>query len=70
MKNSFLIIIFSFFFFVNGMTENLFIESKNITVDKDKEVSIFENDVKVITEDNKVIKSDYAEYNKKRLFNF
>ena len=52
------------------MTENLFIESKNITVDKDKEVSIFENDVKVITEDNKVIKSDYAEYNKKRLFNF
>ena len=48
------------------MTENLFIESKNITVDKDKEVSIFENNVKVVTDDNKVIESDYAEYNKKK----
>ena len=55
----------SFFFnsFLNA--ENLLIQAKNISLDKNKEISIFEKKVIVKTEDGKVIKSDYAEYNKK-----
>ena len=47
--------------------ENLVIEAKNISLDKNKETSIFEREVIVKTENNKIIKSDYAEYNKKKL---
>ena len=46
--------------------ENLVIEAKNISLDKNKETSIFEKEVIVKTDDNKIIKSDYAEYNKKK----
>ena len=48
--------------------ENLFIQSKNITIDKNKEISIFENEVLVRTEENNEIISDYAEYDKKQSF--
>ena len=43
--------------------ENIFIEAKNISLDKEKEVSIFRNDVTVKTIDKKIT-SQYAEYNK------
>ena len=45
--------------------ENLFIQSKNISIDKNKEVSIFKNDVLIKTQEKSTIKADYAEYNKK-----
>ena len=53
---------------MNSMSsaENLVIEAKNISLDKNKETSIFEKEVIVKTDDNKIIKSDYAEYNKKK----
>ena len=46
--------------------ENIKISSKNITIDKDKNTTIFENQVSVTTNDGDNIKSEYAEYNKER----
>ena len=46
------------------MAENVSIESKTITLDKNKEISIFENQVKIITEENEIIESNFAEYNR------
>ena len=40
------------------------LNSKNISVDKQSQISIFENDVLIKTDDNKTINSDFAEYNK------
>ena len=65
MKNKILYIIFFIFFQFSVNAENLFIESKKITLDKKNEVSIFEENVVVTTKENDEIKSDYAEYNKK-----
>ncbi len=53
------------FIFGNTYSENIQIQSKNIRLDKDKETSIFENEVVVKTKENITIKSDYAEYRKK-----
>ena len=50
--------------------DNLTIQAKNISLDKNKEISIFEKEVVVKTENNKIIKSDYAEYSKKEFFIF
>ena len=70
MKNKILIIFLSFFFnsFLNA--DNLTIQAKNISLDKNKEISIFEKEVVVKTKNNKIIKSDYAEYNKKKIIYF
>ena len=45
------------------VAENIFIEAKDITLDKDQKTTIFRNNVTVQTEDKK-IKSQFAEYNK------
>ena len=66
MKNNYFFIFFSTFIFANAYAENLFIQSKNITLDKNREISIFENEVLVRTEENNEIISDYAEYDKKK----
>ena len=66
MKNKFLVIII-FLFQTTLKAENVQIEAKNITLDKDQTTSIFENEVVVRTED-KIIKSDYLKYNKKNRF--
>ena len=70
MKNKIFIIFLSFFFnsFLNA--DNLTIQAKNISLDKNKEISIFEREVVVKTENDKIIKSDYAEYSKKKNFLF
>ena len=64
MKNS----AFFFFFFLvlnsNILAENIIIEAKNITLDKNQKSSLFENEVKVETRDGYIIKSDSADYNK------
>ena len=64
MKNKILITIF--FLLVNNIlsAENILIESKNIILDKNKNTSIFENEVIIKTDNNYTINSDYAEYNK------
>ena len=70
MKNSFTIILIIFFF--NSLhAKELLIQSKNISIDKEKEISIFKNEVFVKTDQNHEIESDLAEYNRKEgIINF
>ena len=65
MKNK--VSIFFLIFFTCGklFAQNLKIEAKNITLDKNQELSIFENDVSIKTIDGDILKSDYAEYDRK-----
>ena len=66
MKNKiFLSILLSFFYCHLLIAQDVLIEAKSITLDKDGETSIFEKDVTVKTEGN-TINSDYVEYNKKK----
>ena len=65
MKNNFKIFLFIFNFFQILIAENLLIKSKNITLDKDREISIFKDEIFVQTDENHIIESDYAEYDKK-----
>ena len=46
------------------LAENFSIEAKKISVDKNSQISIFEDEVLVKTKDGKTFKSDYAEYNR------
>ena len=64
MKNKIYIFAFVFLFFSKVLAENLEINAKNITLDKDKVTTVFENDVIVKTK-NKIIKSQYVKYDKK-----
>ena len=64
MKNKIYIFTFVFLFFSKVLAENLEITAKNITLDKDKVTTVFENDVIVKTK-NKIIKSQYVKYDKK-----
>ena len=48
------------------LAENIKISSKNITLDKNKNVTIFETQVSVTTNEGDNIKSEYAEYNKEK----
>ena len=64
MKNKILFIFFLFLYNSNVFAESIFIESKNISIDKNKETSIFKNEVNVKTKDGYIITSDFAEYNK------
>jgi len=63
MKNKFFIIFTTFFFATFLHAEDLFIEAKDITLDKDKKTTIFKNSVNVETK-NKIISSEFAEFNK------
>ena len=60
-----ILIILSFIFSNVLFADNILIESKNIIIDKNKDTSIFEDQVIVKTEDKNEITSDYAEYDKK-----
>ena len=64
MRNKFLILTVFLFIFENSSAENLLIESKKISLDKKNQITIFEDDVNVLTLDGNNIKSDYAAYNK------
>tara|TARA_B100000886_G_scaffold155254_1_gene105688 strand:+ start:2350 stop:4749 length:2400 start_codon:yes stop_codon:yes gene_type:complete len=68
MKSNFFLILFLILFNYPLLAESLNIQSKNITIDKTKEITIFENDVIVKTEDNNTIKSDFAEYDRSKSF--
>ncbi len=66
MKSKYLFFLITIFISSVLKAENLLIESKNITIEKKNELSIFENDVIITTPEKNIIKSDYAEYNKKK----
>ena len=65
MKNKILISFIFVFLNTYLLAENIKIESKIISIDKKKEISIFKDEVKIITEDGYSLFSDYAEYDKK-----
>ncbi len=66
MKNKLIIIIlFTFFTIKYSYADDLFIEAKDITLDKNKQITIFKNEVSVTTKDKK-ISSQYAEFNKEK----
>ena len=67
MKSNFLTIVIYFFFNTYLVAENLTIEAKKITLDKEKNLSIFEQEV-VVTTENGIIQSDYLEYDKNTNF--
>ncbi len=46
--------------------ENLTIEAKNISLDKNREISIFRENVKIVTDEGNILKSEYVEYDKKK----
>ena len=64
MKNRLVVIIFLFFLSNNLFAKNLMIKAKNISIDKNKQTTIFENKVSIQTDDDYLITSDFAEYNK------
>ena len=64
MKNKFLIIIIYSLLFSSLCAENLNIQSKKISIDKKNEISIFEGDVIVTTDNQSKIKSEYAKLDK------
>lgn len=64
MKSKLILFIILSIFPTQLLAENLVIEAKNITLEKDRVTSIFENEVIIKTKE-KVIKSDYVKYNKK-----
>ena len=65
MKNKILAILLFFCSTAAIKAENLIIESKQISIDKNRQISIFEKEVVITTPENQIIESDYAEYNKK-----
>ena len=65
MKNK-IFIFFIFLFFSKAVAlENLDIKSKKISVDKKKEITIFQDEVIIKDEMNNIIKSDYVLYDNK-----
>ena len=68
MKNKFILSFFLFFFNNILEAENIIIESKKITLDKNRNTSIFEEQVKITTQENYLIESDFAEYDRTKGF--
>ncbi len=64
MKNSICIILLSFLIFQSAFSENLNIQSKNISIDKDTKKALFAGNVVARDESNNVLNTDYAEYSK------
>ena len=63
MKNNFLILLLIFIVNSKLCAEDIFIEAKNITLNKERKTTIFKNNVIAKTKNTK-IKSEFAEYNK------
>ncbi len=67
MKNNLIIFFISLFISTSAIAENLLIQAKSISIDKDGMTSVFKDEVIIETKE-KIIKSDYAKYNKKTGF--
>ena len=69
MKNKFFIkFYFALFFSSQSLAENLNIEAKNITLDKGRNLSIFKDEVTIITAEQNKIEADYVEYDRNEEF--
>ena len=68
MKNNLFIIFIIFLFAKNSYAENLDIEAGKIYMDKNDQISIFENKVVIKDESKNLIKSNYAKLDKKSNF--
>ena len=66
MKNKILFFFFLLFFQSTLFAKNLEIISKNIYLDKKRNISIFENEVIIQNNFGDIIKTDYAEYDKNK----
>ena len=64
MRSSILLLTLIFFFNTISFADDIKISSKKILLDKNKNTTIFENDVSVLNSEGDNIKSDFAEYNK------
>ena len=64
MKNRFLFIFLFLIFCSNIKAENIIIEAKNITLNKNQKSSLFENEVKVKTKEEVIGESDMDEIDK------
>ncbi len=64
MRSKIFIIIFSIFIFETAVSDELFIEAENITIDKKNNFTIFQDNVLAKTKENYQIKSQYAEFNR------
>ena len=64
MKNKIFIILYLIFNSTNIFADNLSIQAKNITINKDGMTSIFQDEV-TVKSDEKIINSEYVKYNKK-----
>ena len=64
MKNKFFIIIFVVSLFSRLIAEEINIEAKNITIDKNQQLTIFKDNV-IVKNINQKITSNYAEFDKK-----
>ncbi|MDC0943022.1 hypothetical protein OAR49_00090 [Pelagibacteraceae bacterium] len=63
MKIKLQILFFSILFSINLFADDIFIQAKIISLDKDGQTTVFKNEVVVKTE-GKIIKSDFVKYNK------
>ena len=68
MKNNFITLFLLFLLCAPLRAENLLIQAKSITLDKNKGSTVFEDSVDIKTENDYRIKSNYAEYNKDKKF--
>ena len=68
MRNKILLLTLIFFYCIPLSAENIFIQSKNVSLNKKNQTTIFKDEVIVKTEDGISIKSDYAEYDKEKAF--
>ena len=68
MRNNIISFIFFFLAFTKLNAKNLDIEATKISLDKVNQTTVFENNVKIITEDGNKIYSDLARYDKKQNF--
>ncbi len=64
MKNKLSIFLFLTIFFSPLSAENLNIKSSTISIDKDKQISIFKDKVVATDNKNNILRTDYAEFNK------
>ena len=70
MKNKIIFIVFFSLIANKLFADNLLIEATDIILDKNKETSVFKNNVKIKTQDGKIIESEYAEFNRKKYCHF
>ena len=68
MRNKILFLTLIFFYCIPLSAENIFIQSKNVSLNKKNQTTIFKDEVIVKTEEGISIKSDYAEYDKEKAF--